>query len=200
VPPMRVAGAAPVCGLLTFALTLALPFATQSCASTPPPRWAEGGSSLEIPRARWERVGQIVDIMPDGHVLIDGTHAFSIDVMGRVIDTDNSPIALLEPEGRLLGASNARLGNVGLHNAAPPKVDRAWLSVAENGEVTSYNDEGDPSLDGKWTGCGPAIRACTLATQIVTLVENRKRNDNRVPPVLPGPTMGFGSNGMSVHP
>ncbi len=190
-----------LCRPSLFASVVLCAAAAASCAATPPPRWAQGGSPLEIPRARWERPGQIVDIMPDGHVLLNGAHVFSIDRAGRVMDNDNTPIAVLGPEGDLAGADAASLGTVGLHNASPPKKDRAWLSLDGTGEVSRYNDDGEPTPDGKWTGCEPALRACTLTTQVVLLAESRNRGGH-MPPVLPGPMVGFGANagGMLLSP
>ena len=165
-----------------------------ACAhASPPPNWAQGGSSLDLPRARWTHAGRLVDIMADGRVLIDGYHAFSIDRAGRVLDTDNSPIAVLEADGSLVGENDKPLGTVGLRNASPPGAKLAWLALAEGDEVNHFSADGDPIPDGRWVGCGAAIRTCTLATQIVSIVEDRERRANAFP-TLAGPTMGLGAN------
>jgi hypothetical protein len=186
-----------------FAMKLALSLLAlvlAACSATPPPRWVEGGSPIEIPRARWQRGAHVVDIMPDGHVLIDGEHVFSIDRAGRVIEADGTPIAVLMPEGALVGRDDASLGSVGLRNAAPPRGRMAWISIGEKGEVLRYDDEGDALSDGFWTNCGAAVRACTLTTQVVSLAEARQRMQGGFA-TLSGPGVGIGvGTGLVIVP
>jgi hypothetical protein len=138
--------------------------------------------------------------MADGHVLIDGEHAFSIDRAGRVIEADGTPIAVLQLDGVLVGKDNTSLGSVGLRNAAPPRGRMAWFSIGEQGEVVRYNEEGDALADGVWTSCGAAVRACTLATQVVSLAEARQRAQGGFA-VLSGPGVGIGiGTGLLIVP
>src|SRR6185369_8457300 len=102
-----------------------------ACQAQPPPNWAQGGSLLDIPRARWTRGDKVIDIMPDGKILADGEHVFTIDRAGRVYEPDNDPVALLQADGQLLGKDAATLGKIGIRNASPPGRDLAWLSIAE---------------------------------------------------------------------
>src|SRR5262249_37719200 len=103
------------------------------CASHPPAHWAQGGSRLMLPRARWALGDVVIDVMPDGRVLANGDHVFSMDAAGRVFDVDNDAIALLESDGRLIGKDERNLGYVGLHNASPPGGQVAWLTIEETG-------------------------------------------------------------------
>ena len=172
--------------------------ALAACHTQPPPNWAQGGTPLDIPRARWTRGDKLLDIMPDGKVLIDGDHVFSLDRAGRVYEPDNDPIAVLQPDGRLLGADAALLGKIGVRNSSPGDRDVAWLSIGPRGEVVRFNPDGEPGGDGAWAGCEPAIRACTLATHIVTIIETRVRH-----PRMYGPHVGIGFGmgmGMGVRP
>jgi len=171
---------------------------TAACAAHPPPNWASGGSSLEIPRARWTRDGEhLFDIMPDGRVLADGEHVFTIDRAGRVYEPDNDPVAVLQPDGRLLGKDEAMLGKIGIRNASPPGREIAWLTVGERGEVVHFDEDGDAHPDGYFQGCGPAVRACTLTAHMVALVEARRRSHRG----YYGPPIGIGIGfGMVVAP
>jgi hypothetical protein len=178
----------------------ALPWvlALAACQAQPPPNWAQGGALLDIPRARWTRGDKLIDIMPDGKILADGEHAFTIDRAGRVYEPDNDPVAVLQADGQLLGKDAAVLGKIGVRNASPPGRPLAWLSIAERGEVVHYDPDGEARADGAWTGCAAAVRACTLATHIVTLVETRWRHSPSY-----GPSVGIGIGlgfGVGVHP
>jgi hypothetical protein len=151
--------------------------ALSACSSHPPATWAPGGSPVEIPRARWQRGSSAADIMPDGRVLVDGSHSFSIDRAGRVFEPDNSPIALLEPDGRLIGKDDVLLGVIGMHNSSLPGRTQAWLTVGEQGEVILYDDEGERRSAGTWTGCGQALRTCTLVTHVIAMATVRQRGN-----------------------
>ena len=179
-------------------LALGPVLALAACHAQPPPNWAQGGSPLDIPRARWTRGDKLIDIMPDGKVLGDGEHLFTIDHAGRVYQPDLEPVAVLQADGRLVGKDEAVLGKIGLRNSSPPGKDIAWLSIGDRGEVVRFDPDGDAHTDGGWVGCNPSIRACTLATHIVTLVESRWR---RSP--MYGPSVGVGIGvgfGMVVPP
>lgn len=146
-----------------------------ACGSKPPPRWAEGGAPLEIPRAHWQRAGQSVDLLEDGRVFVDGVHRLSMDRAGRVFEPDGEPIAVLQPDGVLAGRDGRVMGRIGTTNAALPGVVTAWLSVGPQGEVVRFEDDGERVADGIWTGCGRAVRACTLTSHIVGLGELREK-------------------------
>jgi hypothetical protein len=115
----------------------------------------------------------VVDVMPDGRVIGNGDHLFTIDGAGRVFDRENEPIALLEGDGRLVGPDNANLGRVGWRNASPPGIEVAWLTVDDAGNVIRFDPEGTPHHGGSWAGCGPALRTCTLATHVLALSQMR---------------------------
>jgi hypothetical protein len=132
------------------------------------------------------RGDSVAEITPDGRVIVDGSHSFSIDRTGRVFEPDNSPIALLEPDGRLIGKDDVLLGVVGLHNASLPGHTQAWLTVGEHGEVITYDDEGERHASGAWTGCGQAVRTCTLVTHVIVMATTRRRGNV-------GVGMGFGA-------
>jgi hypothetical protein len=140
--------------------------------------------------------------MPDGRVLANGEHLFTLDAAGRVFDRDNDPIALLEQDGRLIGKDEANLGMVGLRNASPPGVEFAWLTIDDAGTVVRFDPEGAPHPDGAWSGCGPALRTCTLATHVIALSQAGGRRGSRVRVgVGMGVGTGFGTGfGMFVMP
>lgn len=167
--------------LATVALSLAA-----ACTPREPPRWAEGGAQLELPSARWERSGDLIEIRPNGHVIEDGKLIFVIDRVGRVVDEDYEPVALLFPDGLLAGSGNRHLGHVGISNAAPPGSPVAWLAVTPDGTVTYFDSDGERSPGGRWTGCsGAALRTCTLVTHLVAMRHFR-------PYRHPGLTFGVG--------
>jgi hypothetical protein len=175
---------------MPFALVLA------ACQTRPPANWAQGGSPLDIPRARWTRENRVIDIMPDGKVLADGEHLFTLDRAGRVYEPDNDPIAVLQPDGQLVGTGDTSLGKIGLRNASLPGKAVAWLSLGDQGDVQRFDPEGDPHPDGAWAGCGASVRACTLTTHIITLVESRRPRGYGY-----GPSVGIGIGfGMVVAP
>jgi hypothetical protein len=166
-----------------------------ACSIGPPAHWAHGGAAVEVPRARWVHDRTIVDVMPDGHVLVDGDHQLTIDRGGRVFDLDNEPIALLEPDGRLMGPDHRALGVVGALHASPPNEAVAWLTVAPNGEVIRYDAEGDRFPDGVWTGCGDSSRThqvCTLVTHLFALRARAQERGAGGPPLYFGPGVGVG--------
>lgn len=143
------------------------------CQAHPPAHWVQGGTRLDLPRARWSRGDVVIDLMPDGRVFGNGEHLFTIDAGGRVFDLENEPIALLEGDGQVVGNNDASLGRVGLRNASPPGVEAAWLTIEETGAVVRFDPEGGPLHDGFWAGCGAALRTCTLATHVLALGQMR---------------------------
>jgi hypothetical protein len=160
---------------LASALALAL-----GCAPSAPPRWAEGGAPLLIPAAHWERGdADAIDVKPDGDVLEGGRLLFKLDRVGRAVDDDYEPVALLLPDGAVAGADSAPLGQVGVTNASPPFAQTAWLTVMPNGQVVFYDQDGTRSSGGQWTGCdGPALRTCTYVTHLVVLRNYLRRDGN----------------------
>jgi hypothetical protein len=109
-----------------------------------------------------------------------------IDRAGRAVDDEFDPVALLFPDGQLVGTENTDLGHVGLNNAAPPGARTAWLSIGPAGQVIYYDYDGHRSAGGRWSGCnGAARRACTYVTQLFAL-----RDYERV--LQSGPWFGIG--------
>jgi hypothetical protein len=125
--------------------------------------------------ARWERAGdEPIELDAQGRVFEGSTLTFVVDRAGRVFDDDSDPVALLSPEGRLVGPSSSFLGRVGVTNAAPPHRDVAWLSVLPDGNVLYFNEDGDRSTDGRWSGCEGALhRTCTLITHLIASRSSR---------------------------
>jgi hypothetical protein len=159
-----------------------------SCEPKAPPRWAEGGAPLALTAAHWQREDEVVEIRPGGEVYVDGDHVWTLDRAGRVVDDDNEAVAILFPDGALVGPDDTVLGHVGLRNAAPPFHSTAWLSLANDGTVIRFDSDGDREGDGKWKGCvGAALRTCTLVTQLVAL-----RNYARQPSTSVGVGIGIG--------
>lgn len=161
------------------------------CAPTPPPRWAQGGAVLALPAARWDRPGgDALEIRSDGQVVEGGELVFVVDRVGRVVDGEYEPVALLFPDGRLAGSQDRALGHVGISNAAPPDRHQAWLSVAPDGGVIFYDEDGERESGGRWTGCaGPAQRTCTLVTHLIAVRSYARRAS---PGVSIGIGLGFG--------
>jgi hypothetical protein len=167
------------------------------CQAHPPIHWGQGGSRLDIPRARWSHTDWVIDVMPDGRVLGNGDHLFTIDTAGRIFDVENEPIALLEVDGRLVGRDETSLGRIGLRNASLPGAESAWLTIDANGTVVRFDPEGGPHPDGVWSGCGSALRTCTLTTHLIALDRARSRQSN----VQVGVGVGIGAGaGMFVMP
>ena len=162
--------------LLPCALAAAL-----GCSPSEPPRWAEGGAPLLIPVAHWDRGdADAIDVKADGDVLEGGHLIFKLDRVGRAVDDDYEPVALLLPDGRVAGPDSYLLGQVGVTNASPPFAGTAWLSVMPNGQVIFYDQDGARSSGGQWSGCGgAALRTCTYVTHLVVL-RNYVQRDGRV--------------------
>jgi hypothetical protein len=170
------------------ALTLPLVFLA-ACSATPPAGWARGGAMLDIPRARWVFGSITVDVAPDGKVFLNGEHELNVDRGGRVFDTEGQPVALLEPDGRVVGPDEKPLGNVGALHASLPDEATAWLTVTDSGEVIRYNDEGERSSFGVWLGCNTSMRAHQTCTLVTHLLGMRLRDSDRP---QPGFSVGIG--------
>lgn len=169
-------------------LIVALACLASACSSTPPARWEQGGATLLLPNARWERDDEVIEIRRSGEVLEDGTVVFELDRVGRVVDDDRDPVALLLPSGTLAGTDDQGLGHVGHANASPPFGSYAWLSVRPDGAVLRFASDGERSFDGRWEGCqGAALRTCTLVTHLFAL-----RNHGRQPSTSVGIGVGVG--------
>lgn len=147
-----------------------LALAVAGCAAaTPPPGWQQGGAPLLLPRATWISNGASVELMPDGRVFVNGEPAFGIDPVGRVFEVNGQAIAMLRPDGRLVGSGDVDLGTVGPTSAAEAGARYATLAIAASGQVLRYQD-GEPAAVGGWSGCGafaPALQACMLVTYMV---------------------------------
>jgi hypothetical protein len=166
--------------------------ALAACSATPPANWARGGAAVDIPRARWVRGDVIVEVMPDGKVLLDGEHEFTVDRGGRVVDSDGEPVALLEPNGRLVGPDDKDLGQVGAMHAARPDEQNAWLSVMPSGEVIVYDDEGERHVFGVWVGCNQSASAHQVCTMLSHIIGVRVRAYDRGSGVTFGVGVGVG--------
>jgi hypothetical protein len=167
--------------------TLLVSSALIGCHASPPPRWAEGGAKLIIPTARWHTDDATIEIRPNGDVLEDGKVVFMVDRVGRVVDDDHEPVALLLANGTLAGTDNQDLGHIGVANAAPPFRAYAWLSLRPDGTVVRFDAEGERTVDGVWEGCGPAaVRTCTLVTHLFAL-----RSYSRGPTTSVGIGVGY---------
>jgi hypothetical protein len=140
-----------------------------------------------LPSARWERAdGDVLEIRPDGQVLEGGDLLFVVDRVGRVVDDEYEPLALLFPDGRLAGSEDRALGHIGIANAAPPDRHQAWLTVAPDGSVIYYDEDGERQSGGRWTGCGGAAqRTCTLVTHLIAVRSYARRS-------APGVSVGVG--------
>jgi len=150
------------------------------CAARPPAHWAQGGADLEIPHARWVRGDVVVELFPDGKLRINGDHEATLDRAGRLYDADAQPIALLEPDGRVVGPDDAPLGFVGQASASLPGARTAWLAIQPSGEVVRFDDEGAPASMGVWTGgCAASPRAMQVCTLITHVVAVRQANSPR---------------------
>lgn len=147
-----------------------------------PANWARGGVPLDIPRARWVVAQSVVDVFPDGRVLLNDNQQMTVDRGGRVWDTNNEPVALLEPGGNVVGPGDKPLGSVGVLHASRGGEQNAWLSVLPSGEVVQYGDDGTRSSLGVWVGCNQTYQThqtCTylshlLAPQILSSLQNNR--------------------------
>jgi hypothetical protein len=163
-------------------ISLVLALFALGCTPAKPPRWQEGGAPLVIPNARWDRPDEdSIEIRANGQVLEGGDLVYVIDRVGRVADEDYEAVAVLQPDGHLAGTDSTALGQIGVTNASPPGQFSAWLSVRPDGTVVYFDPDGGQISRGKWYGCtGPALRTCTLVTQIITLRDYARRSEGSV--------------------
>lgn len=166
--------------------------ALSACAKGVPAHWAHGGALLDVPRARWVVGASIVEVFPDGRVMLNDSQEMTVDRGGRVYDTNNDPIALIEPNGDVVGPGDKPLGNVGVLHAAQADEKHAWLSVLPSGEVVRYSDEGDKSSLGVWIGCESSYSAHQTCTLISHLLAQRILSATRNPQGLMPSNLGYG--------
>jgi hypothetical protein len=140
----------------------------------------------------WEQSdGERVFLRSDGRVWVDGEEWLRLDIVGRVVDSEHDPVALLQPDGHLVGTDQQYLGRIGVHNASAPWAKVAWLRVASDGTVLAFDRDGQPLNLGKWKGCnGAAVRACTLVSHLV-LLEAVRRYSPPPHPMDMGVGIGF---------
>ena len=158
----------------------------------PPAHWQQGGAVLVLPRARWVRGDVTVDLFPQGQVLVDGDHVLSLDAAGRVFEPNGTPVALLEPDGAVVGRGNEDLGTVGAVTAARRGQQVAWLALQPSGEVVLFGRRGQTRPLGVWVGCGSAPRvqqACVLLSHLLAEQLLERPAD---PPVTFGVGIGVG--------
>lgn len=172
-------------GVALTALGLAL--AACGAGPHPPARWAYGGARLDLPPAQWTYDGDSVEIRPLGpdyaQVLVDGDVALYVDRVGRVYDRYKRSLAVLEPDGRLVGVDNELLGTVGAVNAALPGRAHAWLSMTQ-GAVVKYQADGSPIGAGQWLGCGATpftAQTCLLVSYVLYFEDEGERTGEKVP-------------------
>jgi hypothetical protein len=157
-----------VARLASFAAVACLAGCT---AADPPLHWAKGGAPVDLPRARWTFGETVTEIDAAGRIKINGDPQFTLDAGGRVFDGDGVPVALLEPDGRVVGGDEVNLGFVGRSSASLPGERRAWLTILPSGEVVRFDDDGERHPFGVWVGeCArspSAEQACTLVTHLL---------------------------------
>jgi hypothetical protein len=173
---------------LSLVAAVALGGAALGCTPPPPRSWTGGGTLLEIPRAQWILGEEAVELLPGGEVLVDGDLEMAIDRVGRVYDEEGDPVAVLEPDGGLVGNDDVDMGMVGSRHASLPESGFAWITVEPNGQVIRYGSEGQRHPFGAWFGCGRSPRAqqaCTLVSHVLGMRMRRRARDD-------GPSFGFG--------
>jgi hypothetical protein len=164
-----------------------------ACAPGVPANWARGGAMLDVPRARWVVGTAVVEVFPDGRIVMNDEDEMTVDRGGRVFDPGHEPVALLEPDGRLVGPGDKPLGNVGVLHASRAEEANAWLSVMPTGEVVRYGDDGERATLGVWIGCNQSYSAhqtCTLISHL--LAPKIMSAQQRSMQYLPGYGMGPG--------
>lgn len=167
------------------------------CAAQPPANWAQGGSPLDLPNARWVRGDASIEIAQDGRVLVNGEHQLTIDRAGRIVDADAHPVAIVQRDGTLLGPDDKPLGMAGVWSASLPGESTAWLSLLQSGEVVRYGDDGVRSSMGAWVGNCMASASAHQTCMIISHLLGMKIKDARPynPGYAPGLTPGVGGLG-----
>ncbi|HET9955368.1 MAG TPA: hypothetical protein VFQ61_12725 [Polyangiaceae bacterium] len=156
--------------------------ALAACSPREPPHWPEGGARLAMGTARWTRPGdEPIELRRDGRVFEGGDLLFVIDRVGRIVDRDYEPLAILLPDGQLVDVDAQGLGQIGLANAAPPWTEAAWLSVTADGHVIHFDPDGDRESLGNFEGCAGAVhRTCTVVAHMVQLRQVRTNPSGHV--------------------
>jgi hypothetical protein len=173
-------------------LLLSVLLTTLGCSTTPPANWTRGGAPIEVPNARWSNGIATIIVAPNGNVYRDGELDLHIDRAGRVYDTDNRAVALLEPNGKVSGPDDDDLGNVGALNAGLADQPYAWISVTPEGVVYRFDEDGKRYDFGIWLGCGRSMQsmtACVLLTHVYALRFNERERRGGGS----GVTMGLGA-------
>lgn len=173
-----------------------------ACAGPKPPsHWVQGGTRLDLVQARWAFDGEPVELRSRGdwaEVLVDGDVEIVIDRVGRVYDKLQRPVAVLEPDGRLIGTNEELRGIVGSSYAALPGKPNAWLSIQPQGQgqaqLTKYGSDGAPMMAGQWGGCSYtpfSMQACLLVSYLLFF---EKEGDKAMEqsPGIPGVGIGIG--------
>jgi hypothetical protein len=180
--------------ILCLALIFIGAFVSACRDPSPPPRWQEGGARLVLGDAKWFTEGGTIEVLARGYVLFSGRLVFVIDRVGRVVDADYAPVALLMPDGELIGTDSTDLGRIGLRNGAPPDQETAWFTIKEDGEVTFFDRSGERLDAGHWTGCDERmLRTCTLVSHLAFLRAARRQR-----PMGPGYGPGMMGPGMGI--
>lgn len=171
-----------------------LAIVVSACAATPPTGWMTGGQRLVAPRARWVNGDLLVDVEPDGRVFVDGRHFFTIDASGRVYDAYNHPVALLKPNGMVIGTDDTPMGWVGAGEAILPGDDHSWLRLQPGG-LLMQDDGDDHKAFGQWLGCGHAhvIQLCTLVSHVIGREILARRGQGQGFGLTPGIGLGVGA-------
>jgi hypothetical protein len=166
-----------------------------ACAAKPPANWTKGGAPLDVIPSRWVRGDAMIEITPDGKVMLNTEHLLSVDRGGRVFDGDAQPVALLEPDGRVIGPDDKSLGFVGAWSASRPDESIAWLAVMSSGEVVRFGEQGERTPMGVWVGgCAYSLRAHQLCTLVTHLLATRLQESTPYQQNYPGmrpPGMGY---------
>ncbi|NUP13540.1 MAG: hypothetical protein HOW73_46480 [Polyangiaceae bacterium] len=187
----------PAASSLALVATVGLLVSLAGCAKPKPPaHWISGGGRLDLVPARWEYDGDPVEIRPRGdyaEVLVDGDVEFIVDRVGRVYTRYQQPVAILEPDGRLVGHEQELLGNVGSSYAAQPGKANAWLALSPDGRVVKFEEGGGQKPSSQWTGCSVtpfSLQACLLVTYLLYFEDEGQRAPD-LPPVPITPMGGM---------
>ena len=145
------------------------------CASSPPPRWQQGGAQLELGTAAWTRRDSTVELRPTGEVVEDDELVFRVDGSGRVSDEKGEPVAVLMPDGHLIAVDDSVLGWVGGGTSFVGDERTPGIYMFQTGQVLAADEDGEWSVDGQWADCyGHRLWTCTLVSHIIA-VRDRAR-------------------------
>lgn len=171
-----------------------LAVSVSACGATPPAGWQTGGQHLVAPRARWVNGELLVDVEPDGRVFVDGRHFFTIDASGRVYDAYNQPVALLQPDGMVIGTNDTPMGWVGAGEAILPGGEHSWLVLMPGGLLLQSDGDAHKAF-GQWLGCDHArvVQLCTLVSHVIGREMLARRGDGQGFGLSPGIGLGVGA-------